>query len=286
MSLWGGQDWFIGSAALGYYISFQFYPIANKFVTFSTTKAASTLAKERGPLSSTKLKELNIHTSGPHLVCTALRLDGVWGKIQDEFRLTPSSHRPLAWFDVWSQSENYADFLKCVLLPSGCDMPTIYAKQKWRFLAHPVPQRRPLYSHSIHSLLAKSTCAYPQSSHFILCPYIPQQSANCLIFTTPWQIQGKRHLCWYQEVMLLSSALGSAATSSIYAWNYKVEGQISLQCGRDMSTQILTCPLLISLWFETIRTDLFWNNSSSYSNLQRSQDHSPPGSYFTANPAA
>lgn len=37
----------------------------------------------------------------------------------------PSSHRPLAWFDVWSQSENYADGLKCFLLLPGCDGPSI-----------------------------------------------------------------------------------------------------------------------------------------------------------------
>jgi hypothetical protein len=43
-----------------------------------------------------------------------------------------SSHRSLAWFDIWSQSENYADFLQCILLLWGCDMFNIYPKkQKW-----------------------------------------------------------------------------------------------------------------------------------------------------------
>lgn len=86
----------------------------------------------------------------------------------------------------------------------------------------------------------------------------------------------KRHLCCNAVLI----GVRCATTSPICSWNYEMEGQLSLQCGKDTEctknrTQAFTCCTFISLWFEIIRMDQFWNNSSSYNTPQRFQDYSP-----------
>lgn len=186
----------------------------------------------------------------------------------------PSSHRPLAWFDVWSQSENYADGLKCFLLLPGWAQ--YLAQEAQRFLVCLTPQRKPVLT-----ILSpcEHTCLTCLPSGFALCLYPTTKCKLAHIFL-------RKDIC----AVMLFSVLRCATTSPICSWNYEVEGQLSLQCGKDTEctknrTQAFTCPVFISLWFEIIRMDQFWNKSSGYNTPLRFQDYSPQVvSYSIANP--
>lgn len=215
------------------------------------------------------------------LHCTEVRWDFVI--IQGEFRL-PTPFLPQSFGLVWCliSSENYADFQNCFLLLPGCVMPSTYPKkQKWRFLICLISQRKPLYSHHI---LSCDTCLTWISRFYSLpiCPTTKCKLAHLFYSFFPEEKKKpvkkkKGHLCWYQKVMLFSSMLKCATTLPIWSWNYKSERLVffAMWQGYRMhkkQDQTFSCLMLISLWFETIRMDLFWNNSSSYNNPQRSQN--------------
>lgn len=147
----------------------------------------------------------------------------------------PSFHNPLAWFVVWSQSENYADFPKCLLLLPGCVMPSTYPKmQKWRFIVCLISQRKPLYSHHILSLWHVLNLIY----RFYSLPICPTTKCKLSHLSTPFFLTKKdtckkkikkKDTCWYQEVMLFSLMLKCAITLPIWSWNYK-KWKASLLC--------------------------------------------------------
>lgn len=139
-----------------------------------------------------------------------------------------------------------------------------------------IPQRKP-----VPTILSpcEHTCLTCLPSGFALCLYPTPKCKLAHIFL-------RKDTC----AVMLFSVLRCATTSPICSWNYEVEGQFSLQCGKDTEctktrTQAFTCPTFISLWFEIIRMDQFWNNSSGYNAPQRFQDYSPQVvSYSIANP--
>lgn len=150
------------------------------------------------------------------------------------------------------------------------------AQEAQRFLVCLIPQRKP-----VPTILSpcEHTCLTCLPSGFALCLYPTPKCKLAHIFL-------RKDTC----AVMLFSVLRCATTSPICSWNYEVEGQFSLQCGKDTEctktrTQAFTCPTFISLWFEIIRMDQFWNNSSSYNAPQRFQDYSPQVvSYSIANP--
>lgn len=133
-----------------------------------------------------------------------------------------------------SPSENYADFLKCCLLIPGCEMPRIYLKkQKWRFLVHLEPQRKPCI-HSILSPSEENLCLPSlQVSLFAYISHNTVQTASCSSLLDRFKKTDihpdtrKRccfHGCW--DVLLFLSICS-------WSYQYKVAGQYSLQCGKD-----------------------------------------------------
>lgn len=117
-----------------------------------------------------------------------------------------------------------------------------------RFLLCLIPRRKPV-------LTILSPC-----EHTCLT-YLPSGFALCLYPTTKCKLA---HIFLRKDTcaVMLFLVLRCATTSPICSWNYEVEGQLSLQCGKDTKctktrTQAFTCPTFISLWFEVIRMDQF-----------------------------
>ena len=130
----------------------------------------------------------------------------------------------------------------------------------------PRTTKKTLYS--LHTIPCEENLCFP-SLQVSLCLYIPQHSANCLMFTTPWQIQENRHPSQYQKRCCFHGCWDVLLLLSICSWNYqyKVPEQSSLQCGKDTGytnniTQSFTCPELMSSpeWCCSKITQAFFNN--------------------------
>lgn len=132
----------------------------------------------------------------------------------------------------------------------------------------PRTTKKTLYS--LHTISLWRKPALPRPSGLTLCLYIPQHSANCLVFTTPWQIQENRHPSQYQEEMLLSWMLGCAATFIhllLCIINTKYQNSLlcnveRIQVTQNNITQSFTCPELMSSpkWCCSKITQAFFNN--------------------------